>query len=72
MKDELSNLLKDFRKNRSTQHCLMRKLEKWKKTLDKGGYICTTFMNLSKVFDKLKNNLLIAKLGAYGFDTKAL
>ena len=50
----------------------MRKLEKWKKTLDEGGYICAIFMNLSKVFDTLNSNLLIAKLGDCGFDTKAL
>ena len=70
MKDEVSDLLKAVRKNCSTQYCLMRNLEKWKKTLDKGGYICAIFMNLSKVFDTLNNNLLIAKLGACEFDTK--
>ena len=31
MKDALSNLLTGFRKNHSTQHCLTRMLEKWKK-----------------------------------------
>ena len=29
-------------------------------------------MGLFKMFDTLNHNLLIAKLGAYGFDTKAL
>ena len=48
MKDKLSNLLTGFRKNHNTQHCLMRMLEKWKKAMDKGGYIGAIFMDLSK------------------------
>ena len=36
MKDKLSNLLTGFKKN----HCLMRMLETWKDTMDKGGYVC--------------------------------
>ena len=72
MKDKPSNLLTGFRKNHNTQHCLMSMLERWTKTLNKRGYICATFMDLSKAFDTLNNKLLIAKLGAYGFDTKAL
>ena len=65
MEDKLSNLLTGFRKNHSSQHCLMCMLEKRKKALDKGGYICAIFMDLSKAFDTLNRNLLIAKLGAY-------
>ena len=72
MKDKLSSLLTGFRKNHSTQHCLMCMLEMWKKTLDNGGYVCAIFMDLSKAFDTLNHNLLIAKLGAYGFETEAL
>ena len=73
MKDKLSNLLTGFRKNHNTQHCLMRMLEKWKKTMDKGGYICAIFMDLSKAFDTFTQKFLVAKLGgAYELDTKAL
>ena len=42
------------------------------KDLDKGGYICAILMDLSKAFDTPNQNLSIAKLGAYGFNAKAL
>ena len=37
MRDKLSKLLTGFRKNHSTQHCLMSMLEMWKDILDKEG-----------------------------------
>ena len=72
MRDKLSKLLTGFRKNHSTQHCLMSMLEMWKNTLDKGGYVSAIFMDLSKAFDTLIHNLLIAKLGASGFGRDSL
>ena len=72
MEDKLSKLLTGFRKNHSTQHCLVNMLEKWKNTLDKGGFVCAIFMDLSKAFDTMNHDLLIAKLGAYGFQEDAL
>ena len=35
MQDKLSNLLTGFRKNHSTEHCLIYMLENWKNMLDK-------------------------------------
>ena len=72
MKDKLSKQLTGFRKNHSTQHCLSCMLEIWKKVLGKGRYICAVFMDLSKAFGTLNHDLLIAKLGEYGFEPDAL
>ena len=72
IEDKLSKLLTGFRKNHSTQHCLVKLLEKWENTLDKGGFVCAIFLDLSKAFDIMNYDLLIAKLGAYGFQEDAL
>ena len=72
MEDKLLKLLTGFRKNYSTQHCLINMLEKWKNTLDKGGFVCAMFMDLPKAFDTMNYDLLIAKLGAFGFQKDAL
>ena len=40
---------------------------KLKNMLDKGGYACAMFMDLSKPFNTIHHDLMIAKLGAYGF-----
>ena len=47
-------------------------IEKWKHALDKGRKVGTIFMDLSKAFDTLNENLLLAKLSAYGFSFNAI
>lgn len=67
-----SKLLCGFRKAHSTQHALFRLLHSWQKSLDSGRFVGTVLMDLSKAYDCLPHDLLIAKLHAYGVDSKSL
>ena len=61
-----------FRKGYSTQHCLIVMLDKWKSSIDKGGYAGALLTDLSKAFDCIFYDLLIAKLDAYGVGYNSL
>ena len=68
----LSPHLCGYRKGYSTQTALISFLEKWKYTLDNKGYAGAVLMDLSKAFDTINHELLIAKLHAYGFSRSSL
>ena len=51
-----------YRKGDSAQHALICMLEKWRTSLDKGGYGGGMLMDLSKAFDTLDHDLLKACL----------
>ena len=68
----LSKFLCGFRKGHSTQHALLNLLKQWQESLDKSHVVGTVLLDLSKAFDSLSHDLLLAKLAAYGFDKASL
>ena len=72
LKPILSSLLSGFREGYSTQHSLVRVIEAWRGSLDSSGIVGTILMDLSKAYDCIPHDLLIAKLEAYGFNGKSL
>ena len=68
----LSPYLFGYRKGHSAQHCLLVMIEMWRKALDEQKVADAILTDLSKAFDCLSHDLLIAKLEAYGFDKSAL
>ena len=61
-----------FRKGYSEQQCLLVMIEKWEKVVDNGGAFGALLTDLSKAFDCIPHDLIIAKLEAYGFQIDAL
>ena len=68
----LSSYLFGFRKGHNTEQCLVAMFELWRKALDNKKVAGGVLTDLSKAFDCLNHNLLIAKMEAYGFDNSAL
>ena len=68
----LSPYLCGYRKGYSAQQALVSLIEKWKIELDNQGYGGAVLMDLSKAFDTIDYDLLIARFYAYGFEKSSL
>ena len=60
----MSQFLSAYRKNFSCQNVLLRLIEQWRQHLDSNKIVGAVLMDLSKAFDCLSHELLIAKLEA--------
>ena len=69
---KLSKFLCGFRKRYSTQHALFNLLKNWQNSTDHHKKVGTLLMDLSKAYDTLPHDLLIAKLAAYGLEYNSL
>ena len=70
--DIFSPSLSAFRKGISCQSILLKMMEDWRKALDDRKYVGAVLMDLSKAFDCMPHNLLLAKLQAYGLSNEAI
>ena len=57
-----------YRESYNTQHVLIRLIKEWKKNLDNNHFIVAVLMYLSKAFNCIPHDLIIAKSAAYRFD----
>ena len=64
----ISPFISAYGKNYNTQHVLLRLLEEWREHLDNNKIVGGILMDLSKAFDCVPHDLLLAKLAAYGID----
>ena len=69
--DNLSPYLCGYRKGYNCQYALIALIEEWRGKMDNRGHAGAVLMDLSKAFDCMKHDLLLAKLYAYGLSIKA-
>ena len=68
----LSKFLSAYRKGYSCGSVLLHVIEDCKGALEKNSVVGTVTMDLSKAFDLIPHDLLLAKLSAYGISTHSL
>ena len=72
MKNVFLPQISAYRKNYNLQHVSTRLIEEWREHLDKYFVIGAVLADLSKAFDCIPHDKLIAKLEAYSLGEKAL
>ena len=72
MEKYFSPFLSAYRKNYSSQNILISLTEEWRKKLDNNFVVGAVLTDLSKAFDCIPHDLIIAKLSAYNFSDEAL
>ena len=68
----LSVFLSAYRSSYSSQHVLIRLIEEWRQKLDSNHFVGVVLMDLSKAFDFIPYDLLMAKLSAYRLSDETL
>ena len=64
-------LISAYRTNYSWQYVIIRLIEEWRKKLDHNSVVGAVLTDLSKAFDCMPLDFLIAKLAAYGLSDEA-
>ena len=72
LKKHQSQTLCGFKKAPSTKHTLFRFLWSWQQELDELRFVGTILMILSKAYDCIPHELLMAKLEVYGLHKNSL
>ena len=62
----LNDNISAYRKGHSCQYALLKFVEEWRRALDKREIPAALLMDLSKAFDAMPHDILVAKLEAYG------
>ena len=68
----LTDFVSAYRKHYSANNVLISLKENWNENLNNNKIVGAVFTDLSKTFDCIPHDLLIAKMEAYGFNEDCL